>query len=65
MLALDEKSEARIIQGDAFLRRMIRTRLLGRDQEEIDNVLGLTSAKTTSLLSSVRGVFLLAGFATS
>merc|ERR1719229_1564229 len=45
LLTLDEKSEQRIFQGDALLRRMIRLGLLGENEKKLDYVLGLTSAK--------------------
>merc|ERR1711920_1185277 len=45
LLTLDEKSETRIFQGDALLRRMVRLGLLGETEKKLDYVLGLTTAK--------------------
>jgi len=45
LLTLDEKSQARIFQGEALLRRMTRLGLLGENERKLDFVLGLTSAK--------------------
>merc|ERR1719436_697170 len=45
LLTLDEKSETRIFQGDALLRRMIRLGLLLENEKKLDYVLGLTTAK--------------------
>ena len=45
LLTLDEKSEARIFQGDALLRRMMRLGMLLENERKLDYVLGLTSAK--------------------
>merc|ERR1712203_748389 len=41
----DEKEEARIFQGEALLRRMVRLGLLTEEQRKLDYVLGLTTAK--------------------
>merc|ERR1712139_132480 len=45
LLTLDEKSESRIFQGDALLRRMTRLGLLLENERKLDYVLGLTTAK--------------------
>merc|ERR1712194_649060 len=45
LLTLDDKSEQRIFQGEALLRRMIRIGLLMESEKKLDYVLGLTSAK--------------------
>merc|ERR1712066_621163 len=45
LLTLDEKSEQRIFQGDALLRRMIRLGLLLESEKKLDYVLGLTASK--------------------
>merc|ERR1719229_2083635 len=45
LLTLDEKSEQRIFQGDALLRRMMRLGLLTEGERKLDYVLGLTAAK--------------------
>merc|ERR1712226_1498134 len=45
LLTLDEKSEERLFQGDALLRRMVRLGLLLENERKLDYVLGLTSAK--------------------
>ncbi|CAK0851175.1 unnamed protein product [Prorocentrum cordatum] len=45
LLTLDEKSEQRMFQGEALLRRMIRIGLLMESEKKLDYVLGLTSAK--------------------
>mmetsp|Transcript_36012 Transcript_36012/g.116505 ORF Transcript_36012/g.116505 Transcript_36012/m.116505 type:complete len:210 (-) Transcript_36012:37-666(-) len=45
LLTLDEKSEQRMFQGDALLRRMIRLGLLLESEKKLDYVLGLTTAK--------------------
>ena len=45
LLTLDEKSESRIFQGDALLRRMMRLGMLLENERKLDYVLGLTSAK--------------------
>merc|ERR1719247_2946889 len=45
LLTLDEKSEKRLFQGDALLRRMVRLGLLGENEKKLDYVLGLTTAK--------------------
>merc|ERR1712166_1388037 len=42
LLTLDEKSESRIFQGDALLRRMVRLGLLLENERKLDYVLGLT-----------------------
>merc|ERR1711865_570113 len=39
------KSEARLFQGDALLRRMMRLGLLLENERKLDYVLGLTNAK--------------------
>merc|ERR1712238_137047 len=44
-LTLDEKSEQRIFQSEALLRRMVRLGLLTEGEKKLDYVLGLTSAK--------------------
>merc|ERR1712227_1186643 len=45
LLTLDEKSETRMFQGDALLRRMVRLGLLLENEKKLDYVLGLTAAK--------------------
>jgi len=45
LLTLDDKSEARMFQGDALLRRMMRLGMLLENERKLDYVLGLTSAK--------------------
>merc|ERR1719145_150095 len=45
LLTLDEKSEQRMFQGEALLRRMIRLGLLLENERKLDYVLGLTAAK--------------------
>merc|ERR1712100_331601 len=45
LLTLDEKSENRIFQGEALLRRMVRLGLLLENERKLDYVLGLTTAK--------------------
>mmetsp|Transcript_76496 Transcript_76496/g.151361 ORF Transcript_76496/g.151361 Transcript_76496/m.151361 type:complete len:193 (-) Transcript_76496:176-754(-) len=45
LLTLDEKEEARIFQGEALLRRMVRLGLLTESEKKLDYVLGLTTAK--------------------
>merc|ERR1712057_102867 len=45
LLTLDEKSETRIFQGEALLRRMSRLGLLMESERKLDYVLGLTTAK--------------------
>merc|ERR1712084_153940 len=45
LLSLDEKSETRIFQGEALLRRMTRLGLLLENERKLDYVLGLTTAK--------------------
>merc|ERR1719262_1842676 len=45
LLTLDEKSETRIFQGEALLRRMTRLGLLLENERKLDYVLGLTTAK--------------------
>ena len=45
LLTLDDKSEARMFQGDALLRRMMRLGLLLENERKLDYVLGLTNAK--------------------
>merc|ERR1712087_40199 len=45
LLTLDEKSETRIFQGEALLRRMTRLGLLSEGEKKLDYVLGLTSSK--------------------
>ena len=45
LLTLDEKSEARIFQGDALMRRLTRLGLLLESERKLDYVLGLTAAK--------------------
>merc|ERR1712060_767293 len=45
LLTLDEKSEKRMFQGDALLRRMVRMGLLLESEKKLDYVLGLTNAK--------------------
>merc|ERR1712084_19163 len=45
LLTLDEKSDTRMFQGEALLRRMIRLGLLTESEKKLDYVLGLTTAK--------------------
>merc|ERR1711862_601021 len=45
LMTLDDKSETRIFQGEALLRRMTRLGLLLEGERKLDYVLGLTSAK--------------------
>merc|ERR1712137_367675 len=45
LLTLDEKSETRIFQGEALLRRMTRMGLLLEGERKLDYVLGLTVQK--------------------
>merc|ERR1719161_2823246 len=45
LLTLDEKSEARIFQGEALLRRMTRLGMLGETERKLDYVLGLTTSR--------------------
>ncbi|CAE8614307.1 unnamed protein product, partial [Polarella glacialis] len=45
LLTQDEKSETRLFQGEALLRRMIRLGLLLESEKKLDYVLGLTTAK--------------------
>jgi len=45
LLTLDEKSETRLFQGEALLRRMMRLGLLLENEKKLDYVLGLTTAK--------------------
>merc|ERR1712084_92683 len=45
LLSLDEKSETRIFQGEALLRRMVRLGLLLENERKLDYVLGLTTAR--------------------
>lgn len=45
LLTLDEKSETRMFQGEALLRRMIRLGLLLETEKKLDYVLGLTTAR--------------------
>merc|ERR1712137_741807 len=45
LLTLDDKSESRIFQGEALLRRMTRLGLLLENERKLDYVLGLTTAK--------------------
>merc|ERR1719291_642863 len=45
LLTLDEKSETRVFQGEALLRRMVRLGLLGETEKKLDYILGLTTAK--------------------
>merc|ERR1711862_712974 len=45
LLTLDEKSGARLFQGEALLRRMTRLGLLLESERKLDYVLGLTAAK--------------------
>merc|ERR1712032_1775684 len=45
LLTLEEKSEARIFQGEALLRRMTRLGLLLEGERKLDYVLGLTVQK--------------------
>merc|ERR1712232_1349901 len=45
LLTLDEKSEARMFQGESLLRRMTRLGLLAESERKLDYVLGLTAAK--------------------
>merc|ERR1712061_95636 len=45
LLTLDERSETRMFQGEALLRRMTRSGLLSDPERKLDYVLGLTAAK--------------------
>merc|ERR1712100_96157 len=45
LLTLEDKSETRIFQGEALLRRMTRLGLLAESERKLDYVLGLTAAK--------------------
>merc|ERR1712226_1717269 len=45
LLTLDDKSETRLFQGEALLRRMMRLGLLLENERKLDYVLGLTTAK--------------------
>merc|ERR1712224_75075 len=45
LLTLDDKDEQRIFQGEALLRRMVRSGLLLDSERKLDYVLGLTSPK--------------------
>merc|ERR1711972_812182 len=45
LMTLDDKSETRIFQGEALLRRMTRLGLLLEGERKLDYVLGLTSSK--------------------
>merc|ERR1712159_630099 len=45
LLTLDEKSEIRIFQSEALLRRMTRLGLLLESERKLDYILGLTAAK--------------------
>merc|ERR1712071_368960 len=45
LLTLDDKSESRLFQGDALLRRMSRLGLLAENERKLDYVLGLTVPK--------------------
>merc|ERR1712050_269190 len=45
LLTLDEKSETRMFQGEALLRRMTRMGLLLEGERKLDYVLGLTVQK--------------------
>merc|ERR1719238_1819028 len=45
LLTLDEKSETRMFQGAALLRRMTRLGLLLENEKKLDYVLGLSAAK--------------------
>eukprot|EP00972_Heterocapsa_arctica_P073148 10803355-Heterocapsa_arctica.AAC.1 len=45
LLTLDDKDEQRLFQGEALLRRMVRTGLLLESEKKLDYVLGLTTAK--------------------
>merc|ERR1712238_12995 len=45
LLTLDEKSEQRMFQGEALLRRMTRLGLLTEGEKRLDYILGLTAAK--------------------
>mmetsp|Transcript_14214 Transcript_14214/g.21388 ORF Transcript_14214/g.21388 Transcript_14214/m.21388 type:complete len:195 (-) Transcript_14214:94-678(-) len=45
LLTLEEKDEQRLFQGGALLRRMVRTGLLSANEDKLDYVLGLTTAK--------------------
>eukprot|EP00920_Eleutheroschizon_duboscqi_P007229 GHVT01016604.1.p1 GENE.GHVT01016604.1~~GHVT01016604.1.p1 ORF type:complete len:210 (+),score=41.99 GHVT01016604.1:53-631(+) len=45
LLTLDTHDAARIFQGTALLRRMVRLGLLGEDEQKLDYVLGLTLTK--------------------
>ena len=43
LLTLPEKDPKRIFEGGALIKRMVRLGVLGRDQQKLDHVLGLTS----------------------
>jgi len=45
LLTLEEKDEARLFQGEALLRRMMKLGLLLENEKKLDYVLGLTTAK--------------------
>ncbi len=45
LLTMDDKSEARMFQGEALLRRMVRLGLLLESEKKLDYLLGLTTAK--------------------
>merc|ERR1719325_332861 len=45
LLTQDEKSETRLFQGEALLRRMVRLGLLSDSERKLDYVLGLTTSK--------------------
>ncbi|OLP87563.1 40S ribosomal protein S9 [Symbiodinium microadriaticum] len=45
LLTQEERSETRIFQGEALLRRMVRLGLLLESEKKLDFVLGLTTAK--------------------
>merc|ERR1719325_549620 len=45
LLTQDEKSETRLFQGEALLRRMVRLGLLSDGERKLDYVLGLTTSK--------------------
>lgn len=45
MLTLEPKDPKRIFEGDALLRRMVRTGLLSEDEKTLDNVLQLTTQR--------------------
>lgn len=45
LLTLEPKDPRRIFEGDALLRRMVRSGLLGEEEKSLDNVLQLTTQR--------------------